>query len=238
MACVSRCGLFVINFFIICLGLSIVGVAAAILRQNTIFGVLLSHFFYSIPLAALLGGLFLAFLGLLGCWGAIGQNSCMLKSYAVIVSVLLVGVVALGVVMLVYTYGWSAFIVAGMSSIFNNYGGDDPRLTNDLDLIQHITHCCGIYDYQDWAHFRYGNGTNVADGCCRNRTQGCGMGLLQDPHVDKKVYTVGCLAFVTSALNGVCTALIILTLAIASIQFVSITWACLIAMDAKRYYKV
>lgn len=236
MGCVSKYGLITINFFVVCLGLCVVGVSAAILRQNTIFGVLVSNLFYTVPLTTLLAGIFLTCLGVLGCLGAIKEHPLLLKMYAAIVLVLMFLVLASGIMMFAFTANTSDFLIRGMTTVFNEYGNEDKEyLTNDLDYLQHSTHCCGINSYEDWAKFTYGNGTNVADGCCRNQTEGCGEGLLQDPNVKDLVYTTGCLSFVTKAFDAICLALGILTFALSGVQALSITWACIIAKDSRRY---
>nr|XP_045590728.1 CD63 antigen-like isoform X1 [Procambarus clarkii] len=234
MGCVSKYGLFIINSCVIFLGVTVVGVSAAILQQDSIFGVLLTQVFYSVPLSALIGGLFVTFLGVLGCWGAAKEDTCALKTYASIVGVLMVMVVTAGVLLMVFTTGSTAYIISSMKVIFNEYGGADEDLTYDLDFLQHNTHCCGIQGYEDWADFIYGNSTNVADGCCKNQTEGCGVGLLQDPQVKELVYTAGCLSFLTDALSGFCIALGVVTLVLASIQMLSISWACIIIRDSSR----
>lgn len=78
--------------------------------------------------------------------------------------------------------------------------------------------CCGINGYKDWAEYPYGNGTNVADGCCRNQTLGCGVDMLINPNVTDLVYSRGCLTFVTSAFGTICLALGILTFALVCFQ--------------------
>lgn len=238
MGCVSKYGLFLVNSAIIFMGVTVAGVAAAILQQDTLFGVLLSNVFYSVPLSALIAGLFLTFLGVLGCWGALKEDTCILKLYAVIVAMLLLVVVTVGVMLLVFTAGTAAFLISNMKIIFNEYGGHDEQITNDLDFIQHNTHCCGIYGYKDWVDFNYGNGTSVADGCCKNETVGCGVDLLENPNVEDLVYTSGCLAFLTRAFNSVCIGLGVITLILAGIQILSISWVCIIIRDAASYHRL
>lgn len=91
--------------------------------------------------------------------------------------------------------------------------------------------CCGINSYKDWASFTYGNGTNVADGCCRNQTAGCGEGLLLDPDVKDLVYTRGCLSFVTKAFDVICLTLGILTFALVCVQ-VRCVCVCVLSRNA------
>ncbi|KAK8380661.1 hypothetical protein O3P69_007938 [Scylla paramamosain] len=236
MGCVSKYGLLTINFFVVAFGLCVVGVSAAILRQNTIYGVVLSNLFYSVPLTTLLAGIFLTCLGVLGCLGAIKEHPVLLKIYAAVVMVLLIVAMTAGITMLVFTANTSSFLVRGMTNVFNEYGNEDKEyLTHDLDIFQHTMHCCGIVSYTDWANFTYGNNTNVADGCCRNQTLGCGEGLLQNPQVEDLVYMKGCLSFVVNAFDAICLTLGILTFALVCFQALSIAWACIIAKDSRRY---
>ncbi|XP_042210922.1 CD63 antigen-like [Homarus americanus] len=236
MGCFSKCGLILVNFFVICLGLSVVGAAAAVLNQDTIFGALLTKEFYTLPITTLMIGIFITLLGVLGCWGAIKENSCLLMTYAVIVSVLLIGMVAIGIALMVFMSGSSAYIVSNMKNIYNQYGEDDKKqLTADLDALQHTLHCCGINGYEDWAHFKYGNGVNVADGCCKNDTEGCGLGALLDPHVREEVYQVGCLSFITEAFGAISMMLAVLTIILASVQLLSVIWACVLARRSNTY---
>ncbi|XP_045109349.1 CD63 antigen-like [Portunus trituberculatus] len=236
MGCVSKYGLLTINFFVLAFGLCVIGVSAAILHQNTIYGVLLSNLFYSVPLIILLSGIFLTCLGVLGCLGAIKEHPVLLKLYAVVITVILIVTMTAGITMLVFTANTSSFLVRGMTNVFNEYGEEDKEyITHDLDIFQQTMHCCGIISYTDWANFTFGNNTNVADGCCRNQTVGCGEDLLQDPDVEDLVYTTGCLSFVVNAFDAICLTLGILTFALACFQALSIAWACIIAKDSRRY---
>lgn len=236
MGCVSKYGLLTINFFVVTFGLCVVGVSAAILHQNTIYGLLISNLFYSVPLITLLAGIFLTCLGILGCLGAIKEHPVVLKIYAAVILVLLILTMASGISMFVFTANTSSFLVRGMTNVFNEYGDEDKEyITHDLDVFQHSMHCCGIISYTDWDNFTYGNRTNVADGCCRNQTVGCGEGLLEDPDVEDLVYTTGCLSFIVNAFDAICLALGILTFALACFQGLSIAWACIIAKNSRRY---
>ncbi|XP_050734552.1 23 kDa integral membrane protein-like [Eriocheir sinensis] len=239
MGCFSKYGLITINFFLVCIGLSVVGTSAAILHKNTIFGAVLTNVFFSVPLTTLLAGIFLTCLGFLGCLGAIKEHSCMLKLYAVVVGVLLVAVLATGIALVVFSANTSDFIVRSMTKVFDEYGEEDQEtLTDNLDYLQNTMECCGINGYEDWAQYPYGNGTNVADGCCIDETVGCGVNMLINPNATELVFTRGCLSFVTGAFSAICLALSILTFALVLVQALSITWACIIAKDSRRYENI
>lgn len=162
----------------------------------------------------------------------------MLQTYAGVVLLLLIAEVVLGILILVYRTEAEKYITDGMKDTFNNYGGSDEALTKSLDALQHNLECCGVASYKDWKDFSFGNVTgNVAEGCCKEMTEGCGDGMANVPEETAKdtIFTQGCYERIKEDLTGVTLALGVTTVILGLVQLLSISCACGLAKNSKRY---
>jgi len=239
MGCFSRFALFVLNFCVFAVGLATVVLASVVIHKDATIGVLLADGIFTLPICVLIAGLLILLLGFLGCCGALKENSCMLKTYASIVLVLFIAEVVLGILILVYTDQAEMYIKDGMTHQFNQYGNNDTKLTTSLDLVQHDLECCGVNGYMDWKNYTYGinNNNNVAMGCCKEESSGCNLGMADKSEEEamKTIYTEGCYSAVKSDLKGVTIGLGIATVILALVQLLSISCACGLAKNSKRY---
>lgn len=239
MGCFSRFALFVVNFLVFGVGLATVILASVIISKNSVYGDLLVSGTFTLPTIVLIAGICILLLGFLGCCGALKENSCMLQTYAGIVLLLLIAEVVLGILILVYRNEAQQYITDGMKDTFNKYGDDaDEALTKSLDALQHNLECCGVAGYQDWKNFTFGseNG-NVAEGCCKEMTETCFLGMANKPEevAEKTIYTQGCYERIKEDLTGVTLALGVTTVILGLVQLLSISCACGLAKNSKRY---
>ncbi|TOF85745.1 hypothetical protein CGJ15_25665, partial [Vibrio parahaemolyticus] len=138
MGCISKLGLFILNFVVFAVGVAIVALASIIINKDSDYGnLLLSKGMFTVPVIVLIIGLIIVIIGFLGCCGALKENSCMLKTYAFIVAVLLISQIVLGILLLVYSQKAEDVIKDGMEEVFEGYGKEDLALTKSIDQIQH-----------------------------------------------------------------------------------------------------
>jgi len=238
MGCFSRFALFVLNFCVFAVGLATVVLASVVIHKDATIGVLLGDGVFTLPICVLIAGLLILLLGFLGCCGALKENSCMLKTYAAIVLVLFIAELVLGILIFIYTDKAEKIIKDGMADQFNKYNGEDTHLTESLDQVQHELECCGIENYMDWKNFTYGKETNdVAKGCCIEQTEDCNKDMADKPmdEAEKVIYTQGCYNAVKEDMKGVTIGLGVATVVLALVQLLSISCACGLAKNSKRY---
>lgn len=211
--------------------------ASLVISKDTTYGALLQKGVLSLPIIVLVAGLIILIIGFLGCCGALKENTCMLKTYAAIVLVLLIAEIILGILVLVYTNKAESIIKDGMHDIFEQYGNGDKALKESLDHAQNDLHCCGVSSYRDWANYTAIGTGNVADGCCKQMEDDCGKGVLNESpeEIEDKIYTQGCYPAIKEDIQGVTIGLGVACIALALVQLLSISCACGIAKKQSHY---
>lgn len=237
MGCISKLALFILNFIVFVVGGAVVALASVIINKDSTYGTLLTQGIFTVPVLVLIAGLFIVLLGFLGCCGAMKENSCMLKTYAFIVALLLIAEIVLGIILLVYADQAESTIKKEMLKVFNNYGGKDEALTRTIDNTQHDLHCCGVSNYTDWMEIS-GDG-NVSKGCCLPEMvePDCFNGKADLPleEASKYIYTQGCYYAIKDDLQGATIGLGVVCLILAIVQVMSISCACGIAKKSSHY---
>ncbi|XP_069578524.1 tetraspanin-33 isoform X2 [Brachyistius frenatus] len=145
----------------------------------------------------------------LGCFGALRNATCLLKTFLAILAVVLLLQVAAAVVGHVFTDTVMERTETLMMKAVVRYR-DDRDLENAIDFIQKKFQCCGVQSYEDWTHNVYFQceDTNpsleacgVPFSCClhlQNQTVlntmcGYGMQQLEENRAGRDVFTAGCL---------------------------------------------
>lgn len=237
MGCISKLALFVLNFAIFAAGVTVVTLSSIIIHKDSTYGDLLISGVFTLPIIILIAGLVICLIGFLGCCGAMKESSCMLKTYAFIVTVLLLGEIILGILLLVYPNKAEDLITEGMTDAFEKYGNEDESLRKAIDNIQHDLKCCGVKSYQDWQNYTWSGGVNVSDGCCKEDAENCGTGMAvaDEQTAAKNIYTRGCYEALKENLQGETIALGVVLFLMAIVQVMAITCACGLARKEGRY---
>ncbi|KAG0711069.1 Tetraspanin-7 [Chionoecetes opilio] len=234
MGCISKLTLFVLNFAIFVAGVAVVALASMVIHKDNTYGALLGEGTFTLPVIILIAGLTIVVIGFLGCCGAMKESSCMLKTYACIVIVMLLAELALGIVVLVYPAAAENTIKKGMVKVFEKYGRDDATNVT-IDAIQHDLHCCGVENYTDWQNYPYGETGNVSRGCCRedDGNDQCFLdkNQLSADMAKKEIYIKGCFAALKSEFMGETVALGVVLFIMAIVQVLAATCACRLAKN-------
>nr|XP_045590730.1 tetraspanin-3-like [Procambarus clarkii] len=236
MGCISKAALFVLNFLVFAVGVTVVVLASLIInKDNSYSNLLLTQGIVTVPIIVLIVGLAIVILGFLGCCGAMKESSCMLKTYAFIVAVLLIAQIVLGILLLVYSQEAENVIKNTMDDVFKRYGGDDEALTKSIDQIEHDLECCGVSNYTDWNNVtKHGD---VTIGCCKEQKDGCFDGMATAPQVvaEQRIYTQGCFYAIKEDLQGAVIALGVVCLILAVVEVMAISCACGLAKKSRHY---
>ncbi|XP_049444240.1 tetraspanin-33 [Epinephelus fuscoguttatus] len=187
----------------------------------------------------------------LGCFGALRNAICLLKTFlGILVAVLLLQVAA-GVVGYLFTDMVMERTEMLMMKAIVRYR-EDHDLENAIDFIQKKFQCCGVESYTDWSHNAYFecSDTNpslevcgVPFSCCvrlQNQTVlntmcGYGMQQLKEGPAAQDIFTIGCLEKIVSwAKNN----LLLVAGLTAGLLLLEICMICLAAAQISRIKKV
>ncbi|CAJ1059592.1 tetraspanin-33 [Xyrichtys novacula] len=144
----------------------------------------------------------------LGCFGALRNIICLLKTFLVILTAILLLQIAAGVVGYLFTDMVMERTEKLMMRAVVRYR-EDPDLENAIDFVQKKFQCCGVESYKDWSQNVYFecSDTNpsleacgVPFSCCvglQNQTVlntmcGYGVHLLEESSAAEEVFTIGC----------------------------------------------
>uniref|UniRef100_A0A3Q3G7W7 Tetraspanin n=1 Tax=Labrus bergylta TaxID=56723 RepID=A0A3Q3G7W7_9LABR len=150
----------------------------------------------------------------LGCFGALRNATCLLKTFLGTLTAILVVQVAADTRLIVSVVQVMERTERLMMNTILSYR-EDPDLENAIDFVQKKFQCCGVESYKDWGHNIYFNcsDTNpsleacgVPFSCCvglQNQTvlnTMCGYGVqqLDWSSAAEEVFTVGCLEKIAS----------------------------------------
>ncbi|KAK5613998.1 hypothetical protein CRENBAI_013231 [Crenichthys baileyi] len=145
----------------------------------------------------------------LGCFGALRNATCLLKTFLAILAVIFLLQIAAGAVGYIFTDMVMERTEKLMMKAIVGYR-EDEDLENAIDYIQKKFQCCGVENYEDWSHNVYFNcsesnpsleACGVPFSCCvrlQNQTvlnTMCGYGMQQEQKGSAKgdIFTIGCL---------------------------------------------
>jgi len=242
MGCFTKFFLFVLNFIVFALGVSVITLASLILHHGSQFKDLLDEGTLTVPIVLLVFGVVITFIGFFGCFGALRESPCLLYSYASIVLVLLIAQVGVAIYASLQKEEFKGLVSAHMVEIFNKYGGKDQELTNGLDSAQHELECCGVQSYADWI-----NGTSLSQavlprgavpkGCCKDEEDFPTCTVVQGKpakDVEDMIYTVGCMKKYVDIVENESTWMIVGAIVLALVQLGCVVIACGIGRNARE----
>uniref|UniRef100_A0A8C7WWP2 CD63 molecule n=1 Tax=Oryzias sinensis TaxID=183150 RepID=A0A8C7WWP2_9TELE len=133
------------------LALVVVGILVQVSLHNTlkIKDVSMS----GIPIVIIAVGALIFFIAFFGCCGALKEHYCMVTTFAVLLTLIIIIEIAAA--------------IAGF--VFRN--------KVNVAWIHLQLKCCGVNSSSDWSYLD-SDGNSVPDSCCINKTKGCGKGSM------------------------------------------------------------
>lgn len=184
---------------------------------------------------------------LFGCFGALKNASCLLKTFSAILLVIVLLQVAAGIVGYLFTDMVIERTEKLMMKAIVQYR-EDQDLENAIDFIEKKFQCCGVESYKDWSQNVYFecSDTNpsleacgVPFSCCihlQNQTVlntmcGYGMQELEESSASQDIYTVGCLEKIVwwakknlLLVGGLTAGLLLLEVCMMSLAAAQVCW--------------
>ncbi|KAM8744765.1 tetraspanin-33 isoform 2-T2 [Acanthopagrus schlegelii] len=197
-------------FWVVSAVLTAVGIYAKIAKEKDVVDTLT----LDPALLLIIVGSVMFLITFLGCFGALRNATCLLKTFLGILTAVLLLQIAAGVVGYLFTDKVMERTEKLMTKAIVLYR-EDQDLENAIDFIQKKFQCCGVESYKDWSHNVYFkcSDTNpsleacgVPFSCCvqlQNQTVlntmcGYGMQQLEESSARQDVFTIGCLEKIVS----------------------------------------
>ncbi|KAG1961011.1 CD63 antigen [Pimephales promelas] len=223
--------LFFFNFIFWLCGLALI-VLGTIVQVSVLNTAIIKQYSGS-PIVLIIVGVVIFFIAFFGCCGAWKENQCMVTSFAVIVSLIIIVEVGTAIAGYVLRGKMSDFLQERFKVMINNY--NKTQVDRDsIDTVQMQFKCCGGNSSQDWVNFNPSH-TTVPDSCCINVTQGCGVGAIQDA---KKIYTDGCIPSIEKLIKDNILWIAVGALVVAFVQITGIVLACILRQAIRSGYEV
>ncbi|MEQ2235987.1 hypothetical protein ILYODFUR_007843 [Ilyodon furcidens] len=233
MKCVKYL-LFFFNFiFWICgLALIVVGVIVQVSLHKTFL--IHDASASAAPIFIIGVGVLIFFIAFFGCCGAWKENYCMVTTFAVLLSLIILAEIAAAILGYVYRNKLSVIVQDSLNEMISNYQNSTTEFRDTVDKLQEGWKCCGVNSSNDWKGFNI-DGNTVPDSCCVNVTKGCGKGTMTDA---KKVHQQGCHDVLEAFLKKNIQWVIVAALVIAFLQILGIVFACLLMRSIRSGYEV
>ncbi|XP_003405156.1 CD63 antigen [Loxodonta africana] len=210
-------------------GLIAVGVRAQLILNQTInqgatAGSLL-------PVVIIAVGAFLFLVALVGCCGACKENYCLMITFAIFLSLIMLVEVATAIAGYVFRDQVISEFKKDFQKQMQTYPRDNQTVIL-LDKLQQDFKCCGANNYTDWENILVPKG-RVPDSCCMNVTLGCGV------HANvTDIYVKGCVEMIGGWLRSRVLVVAAAALGIAFVEVLGIVFACCLVKSIRSGYEV
>ncbi|KAH8848983.1 CD63 antigen [Schistosoma japonicum] len=138
-------------------------------------------------------GCFLFVLGALGMFGACTKNVCLLTTYCILLSVLIIAQIAAGIYAIIEKPKAKRHVTTALKDLVKQYG-NDRHLDTVLDEIQRKLQCCGAESPNDYTVRTPASCEQYNEGCIGKVTE------LTRKHLNATIVTV----FIFALLQMIC----------------------------------
>ncbi|KAG8513703.1 CD63 antigen [Galemys pyrenaicus] len=207
-----------------------VGVAGHMLLNQTVSQGATSGFL--VPVVIIAVGAFLFLVAFVGCCGACKENYCLMMTFAIFLSLIMLVEVATGIA----GYMLRNKMNSELNKTFREKMQDYPKNNHTalfLDGVQHDFKCCGAANYTDWESISLMPKDRVPDSCCRNVTQDCGNKFKVED-----IYTEGCVEKFGAWLRKNVLVVAGVALGIAAVEALGVVLACCLVKSIRSGYEV
>ncbi|XP_018533117.1 CD63 antigen [Lates calcarifer] len=186
------------------------------------------------PIVLIVVGVVIFFIAFFGCCGAWKENYCMVTTFAVLLTLIIIIEIAAAIAAYVFRNKLSDVVQDSLTEMISNYSNSSAEFRDTVDHLQKDLKCCGVNNSTDWRNFKPDK-NSVPDSCCRNVTTNCGSGTMTDA---TKVYQKGCHDAMEALLKKNIQWVIVAALVIAFLQIMGIVFACLLMRGIRSGYEV
>lgn len=226
--------LFFFNFiFWLCgLALIVVGVLVQVSLHKTVM--IKDASASGAPIIIIALGVIIFLVAFFGCCGAWKENFCMVTTFAVLMSLIIIAQIAAAILGYIYRGKVTNIVQDSLADMISHYNSSFPEFRDAVDNLQQSLKCCGVNSSADWRAFSSEENT-VPDSCCITESPGCGRGTMSDA---TKVFQTGCQKALETLLKDNIQWVIVAALVIAVLQILGVVFACLLMRGIRSGYEV
>ncbi|KAM9376520.1 tetraspanin-6 isoform 1-T4 [Pholidichthys leucotaenia] len=170
-------------------------------------------------------GAVIVIFGLFGCFATCRGSPWMLKLYAMFLTLVFLAEIVAGVSGFIFRHELKANFNTAYLKAVGSYNGTDSK-SMAIDRIQRTLYCCGVKNYTDWTTTAYFKEKGIPASCCNN-SSGCSPESLKNvTTAASEVYSTGCFAKVTKAMEDNLGIIAGVSFGIAFFQLIGIFLAC------------
>lgn len=183
-----------------------------------------------LPVVIIAVGAFLFLVAIVGCCGACKENYCLMITFVVFLSLIVLVEVAAAIA----GYVFRDKVMSEFNKDFRQQMKNYPKQNHTiLDDMQKNFKCCGAANYTDWETIPLEPKGRVPDSCCVNVTQGCGINFNV-----KDIYTKGCVEKIGAWLRSNVLVVAAAALGIAFVEVLGIVFAWCLVKSIQSGYEV
>ncbi|XDA74714.1 hypothetical protein R6Z07F_004941 [Ovis aries] len=210
-------------------GLIAVGVATQLVLNQTMTRGATPSFL--LPVVIIAVGAFLFLVAFVGCCGACKENYCLMITFAIFLSLIMLVEVAAAIAGYVFRDKVRSEFNKDFRQQMKNYPKANET-ASILDKMQKDFKCCGAANYTDWEKIPT-MASRVPDSCCVNITNNCGVHF-----VVKDIHTEGCVEKIAAWLRKNVLVVAAAALGIAFVEILGIVLACCLVKSIRSGYEV
>ncbi|ERE91702.1 CD63 antigen isoform X1 [Cricetulus griseus] len=185
-----------------------------------------------LPVVIIAVGAFLFLVAFVGCCGACKENYCLMITFAIFLSLIMLVEVAVAIAGYVFRDKVKSEFNKNFRQQMQNYLKDN-KTALVLDGWQKEFECCGANNYTDWENITGMPKDRVPDSCCINITVGCGIDFKEN-----KIHTQGCVENIGVWLRKNVLLVAAAALGIAFVEILGIIFSCCLVKSIRSGYEV
>ncbi|KAL1774354.1 tetraspanin-7 [Sigmodon hispidus] len=130
---------------------------------------LIARNFTDIPSVFIGTGTMIVSFGIFGCFAACRGNPCMLKLYALFLSLVFLAELVVSISGLMFNHDIKASFLKIYTNAVQNYNGNDEK-SQAVDEVQYSLICCGVKNYTSWENSHYFLDHGIPRSCCKDES--------------------------------------------------------------------
>lgn len=231
MKCVKYL-LFTFNLIFVIAAIALIAVGAYVQIKLTDYYDFFGNDYTGPGILLICVGAFIFIIAFFGCMGALKENYCLTMTFAVLLAVVFILMIAGGIAAYVLRSDVEDKVETILKDAEKNYGKEDG-VTKAWDKLQEEFSCCGVNNYTEWKNLNLN--TTYPRSCCKDQNKDCPKNstiplssLMTTPCEDAFVSWV---KDKVAIIGGV-------GIGLAFIMVVGVLFACCLARAIRKEYEV
>lgn len=234
---------FILNFFLFLTGVALIALGAYCQVVMGDYVNFVDSSYVNSAIAFIVIGVVILVVGFFGCCGACTENHCMMYTYSILLTVIILVEIGAAIAIYIYKGRVSEEVSNKMIEGLEHYTVDESSefigMSQTWDIAQADFKCCGVTNYTNWKTSDYFEKMDaVPDQCCKTITDGCGKGKLSMSYEDaaKEINVDGCFTVLEKSIEDNIGAVGGVAVGIIVLQIVGVLIACMLAGNMRRRY--